>query len=127
MNLSQYMDDAIDRRHDCCTFMSGWLLENGISDPMKDRRGTYSGPDEYLRLLKDEGGILASCARRFAAVGMSVTKSPKAGDVAIVRAPLVGATGAICVSETMRAVVASDAALVIAELPDVRVWTFRNG
>jgi hypothetical protein len=132
--LALYLDEATRSHHDCCTFMADWLIKNGLPDPMGDRRGTYFNRREYQRLISGEGGVLASCDRRFAAIGLQETLAPKAGDVAIVRAPIAskcgfpifGATGAICVSETMRAVVASDLALAIAGLEIIKAWTFHG-
>lgn len=132
VSLPLYLEQAIRCRNDCCTFMANWLVENGLPDPMMDRRDTYSTRREYQRLLSLEGGLLASCEQRFATIGLRVTSSPRAGDIAVVVAPLTikkgravfGKTGAICVGSQMRAVVASDTALAVAALQTIRAWTF---
>lgn len=110
--------------------MADWLIANGWPDPMADRRDTYSTKREYFRLLKREGGLLASCIKRFSAIGLRKTSDPDFGDIAIVAAPLAaggagaiyGQTGSICISKTMRAVIASDAAIAGAELSTVMAW-----
>jgi hypothetical protein len=127
--LADYLEKAAVRKVDCCVFMADWLVENGMTDPMSDRRGTYT-PRQWDALLRSEGGILASCSKRFAAIGLRETDTPKAGDVALVLAPfavragrvLSRPTGAICTSAMLRAVVARDVVLAIAALPTIRTW-----
>lgn len=135
LRLAAYLENASKRRwqygaHDCCTFMADWIIASGLPDPMADRRGTYASVGEYRKLIKGEGGLLASCVSRFAAIGLQASEKPKAGEVALVMAPfairksklLWRATGAVCVSERMRAVVGSSAALTVAPFPIVRAW-----
>lgn len=135
--LADYLE-AVSRRRwqygslDCCTFMADWLVANGLPDPMADRRGTYSTQREYRSAIRSEGGIVASCVNRFAAVDLKETGAPKAGDVALVLAParmgrriVMVPTGSICTSPTMRAVVAPDVRLAGAALPTIRAWGFQ--
>lgn len=132
--LAAYLDAVTRKHHDCCTFMADWLIENGLPDPMADRRGTYSTPREYMRLIKREGGLLASCNKRLQRIGLHETSAPRAGDVAIVLGPVAvrrgraefGPTCAICVSDAMRAVVSLDVALAIAQLQTIKAWTFHG-
>ncbi|WP_247366847.1 hypothetical protein [Bradyrhizobium sp. 18] len=113
--------------------MADWLVSNGLHDPMADRRGTYSTRREYRNAIRSEGGILASCVRRFAAVGLKESDEPKAGDVALVLAParmgrriVMIPTGSICTSPTMRAVVAPDVGLAGAPLTTIRAWAIHG-
>lgn len=130
IHLSEYLETVTRRRIDCCVLMADWLVANGFPDPMADRRGTYSTKREYLRMLRSEGGLLASCLKRFSGIGLSETSDPGCGDLAVVIAPIwikggrpvTGQTGAICLSKTMRAVIASDASLAGAELLTIRAW-----
>lgn len=133
--LASYLEAVSARRWeygalDCCTFMADWLVMNGRPDPMADRRGAYSTRSEYRRLMRGEGGILASCCSRFGAVGLKETRSPQPGDVALVLAPtrigrrvLMVPTGSICLSPLMRVVVAPDVALAGAVLPTIKAWS----
>jgi hypothetical protein len=109
--------------------MADWLMSLGYPDPMADRRGTYSDKLTFRRMLKSEGGIVVSCSKRFAAIGLSV-RIPKSGDVALVLTPfairhgrvLSRPAGAIAVSEKAAAVVTPDAGLVISRFPIVKAW-----
>lgn len=137
-DLHAYLEKVANRNGqplDCCTFMADWLVESGLPDPMADRRGTYQTRGQQQQMLKSEGGIIATCSKRFFQAGLRETDTPKAGDVAIVMAPfairqgrvLSRPTGAICTSATMRAVVAVDVALAIAAIPTVRTWELPRG
>jgi hypothetical protein len=134
-SLAAYLERVSSRRwqygeHDCCTFMADWIVENGLPDPMCDRRGAYSSNGQYRKLIRQEGGLVASCGKRFAAIGLLETEKPKAGDVALVMVPfgvrndrfLWRPTGSICVSSDMRAVIGSGSALVVAPLTTIKAW-----
>jgi hypothetical protein len=135
--LADYLESVTRRRGllDCCAFMADWLVANDLPDPMGGQRGTYTTRREYRALIRREGGIMACCSRRLAALGLRETNSPQTGDVALVMAPfavrhgrpLFAPTGAICISPTQRALVALDAALVIATLPTVKAWRLAGG
>jgi hypothetical protein len=111
--------------------MADWLVASGLHDPMADRRGQYSTEREYRKLLRFEGGIVASCIKRFSSIGMPETLAPKAGDVALVMTPfairrgkvVTCATGAICVTDRRLAFLTEDVGLLIVELPIVKAWT----
>jgi hypothetical protein len=133
--LAEYLAEVTGRRWqfgslDCCTFMADWLVRLGMPDPMADRRGTYSTHRQYRTLLNSEGGLLASCERRFTAIGLEIRANADVGNVAIVLAPAMVRhgrvisvpAGAICVSGPMRAVITPDRGLVIAALPTLRVY-----
>lgn len=134
MKLAEYLESVSRRRWkygdlDCCTFMADWLMANGLKDAMAGRRGTYSTLREYRSAMRSEGGILASCTRRFAEIGLRETDSPGAGCVALVLAPtkiggrvFMAATGSICTSARMRALVAPDVGLAGAELKTIKAW-----
>ncbi|WP_244430943.1 DUF6950 family protein [Bradyrhizobium liaoningense] len=138
MTLADYLDAATKRSWhygtlDCCTFMADWLVALGFQDPMADRRGQYSTRDEYRDLMRSEGGIVASCSRRFGSIGLRETVSPAAGDVALVLAPaplgrrvVLVATGSICTGPVMRALVTSDVGLVGAKLETIKVWSIHG-
>lgn len=139
IKLAQYLDEVTTGRGwqygslDCCTFMADWLVVLGFEDPMADRRGAYSDRSGYRRLMRSEGGIVTSCARRFAAVGLCETALAAPGDVALVRAParfgrriVMVATGAICTSPVMRALVTPDLGLVGARLETIKVWSIHG-
>lgn len=134
MSLSDYLETVSKRRWqygslDCCTFMADWLMQNGYADPMADRRGTYANKAEYRRMIKSEGGLVASCIKRFAAIGLRETKIPICGAVMIVLAPfayrngriLTQPTGAIYHSERLRSIVCKYG-LIGAPLPMVKAW-----
>lgn len=132
--LSDYLGVIMRRRFaygemDCCTLMADWLVARGLPDPMADRRGGYATREEFQALIASEGGIVRSCRRRFAGIGLRRTIRPAAGDVCLVRAPVIegsgavwGPTGAIAVSDRLRAVVTIDLGLMAAELDVVQAW-----
>lgn len=139
MTLPDYLASLRQRRWrpgilDCGVFMADWVIQLCGRDPIMDVRGTYSTEKHFQRILRDEGGLQAACAARLGAIGFRKTSVATAGDVMAVLAPYaihLGAiqrmpTGAICVSETMRAVVTSDLGVVIADeiaLPTLSAWT----
>lgn len=138
--LADYLGEISSRRWqlgalDCCTFMADWLVLSGLPDPMADIRGSYSNERQFLRISRPEGGFENACAARLASIGMVPTLVPKEGDPMLVNAPFAmrkgkvqsRPTGAICLSETRRAVVTSDMGLIISgadRLPMVKAWTF---
>lgn len=136
--LSWYLEEVTKRRWqygslDCCTFMADWLVENGLPDPMADRRETYSSQREYRNAIRSEGGIVASCSKRFSAIGLKEAVTPKAGDVALVLAParmgrriVMIPTGSICISNAMRTVVAPDVGLAGAVLTTIKAWAIHG-
>lgn len=118
-------------KRDCCTLLADWLVDNGLPDPMADRRGSYSTATEYRSALKSEGGIVQSCSDRLAKIGLCETADPRSGDVALVLAPIgrrrdgrfvFYPTGALCVSDKWRAVLTSDG-IAIASFPVVKAWS----
>jgi hypothetical protein len=122
---------------DCGVFMADWVVLVCGRDPIADVRGTYSTRRQFLRIVRREGEFEASCAARLAAVGYQETATPAQGDIMTVRAPYAvrrgkiqtRPTGAICVSDTMRAVITSDMGVVIAgndRLPMLKAWTLRG-
>lgn len=138
-DLGAYLGAVLRRRFaygslDCCTLMADWLVARGLPDPMADRRGKYATHAEYRAAVRAEGGLLQSCRRRFAAIGLVETARPRPGDVGLVRAiaRLGGrrlvriATGAICLSERVQVVVTPDAGLVGAELEILQAWTVKH-
>jgi hypothetical protein len=135
--LADYLASIARRRWspgelDCCTFMCDWLMICGAADAMADLRGRYHDRAGYRAIMRREGGFLAACRARFAAIGLATTRAPLAGDIALVEVPcavrhgrvLKRPAGAICVSEHQRAVVTADIGLVIsASLTIVQGWT----
>ena len=119
--LANYLNDVSCRRFaygttDCATLMADWLVRLGLSDSMADLRGTYSDRKGWRAVSRAERGLLASCRKRFAAVGLVETDKPAAGDVALIMAPVMmrdssrvvfAPTGAICVDVTRRAFLTS--------------------
>lgn len=135
--LGDYFDSVIQRRFsfgglDCCTFMADWMILRGLPDAMADRRGTYFTKREYRVAIRSERGLVQSCRKRFAAIGMRETAFVSEGDVALILAPIGrrrcgslawAATGSIAVSEKLRAVVTPDLGLVVAPAHTIMAWT----
>lgn len=122
---------------DCGVFMADWVFSICGRDPIADVRGTYSTERQFLRIVRREGGFESACAARLMRVGYRETSSPVQGDIMTVLAPYAKRrgeiqqrpTGAICVSETMRAVITSDIGVVIAgesALPTLKAWTLHG-
>ncbi|MBN9007234.1 MAG: hypothetical protein J0H40_17690 [Rhizobiales bacterium] len=121
---------------DCGTFMAGWVEQLTGIDPIADVRGSYASERQFMRIVRREGGLEASCRSRLERVGATETAHPEAGDILLVMAPYAvrkghvqsRPTGAIAVSAFKTAVVTSDMGIVIAgtnRLPTLRAWTFR--
>ncbi|MBR0855672.1 DUF6950 family protein [Bradyrhizobium liaoningense] len=141
MRLSDYLDDVAGRdcgygRLDCATFMADWLIRCGWPDPMADRRGTYVTERAYRAAIRSEGGIVASCRRRFARLGLAEAAAPCEGDVALVlapfalrdgRAPLCRPTGGIALEGGFVAVLDWPRGIVSVELPVVAAWSKVHG
>ncbi len=141
MTLADYLTSLTRRRWrpgvlDCGVFLADWAVACGRPDPIADVRGSYDSEREFMRILRREGGFMASCATRLARIGAVATTSPMAGDFAIVLAPYAirrgkiqrRPAGAICVSADLHAVITSDLGVVIAgqtELPLLRAWTLK--
>lgn len=139
IGLGDYLASFANRRWepgtlDCGVFMADWVRHLCGRDPIADVRGTYSTTEEFDRIVEGEGGFIRACASRLRAVGFSRTRNHRAGDIAVVQAPFDFVdgkirrrpTGAICVSDKMRAVITSDLGIVIAtddRLPMLRAWT----
>lgn len=139
LSLSDYLASLRHRRFapgvlDCGIFMADWVMARCGRDPIADVRGRYGSEREFLKILRREGGFEASCVARLAAVGYRPTAYPESGDLMIVLAPYARRrgkiqrrpTGAICVSDTMRAIVTSDLGIVIADderLTMLRAWS----
>lgn len=114
--------------------MADWVKQICGRDPIADVRGSYSTERQFLKIVRGEGGFEVSCEHRLKRVGFVETMFPRAGDIMTVLAPYAQRhgkiqrrpTGAICVSNEMRAVITSDLGVVIAgekELPRLKVWT----
>ena len=131
--LSDYLGEVVRRRFaygvmDCCILMADWVVRQGLPDAMADRRGAYASRREYRALMRQEGGIEASCRRRFSAIGLT-PRAPVRGDVCLVQAPIVMGrrlllvpTGAIALSPEMSVVVTPDAGLVGAAMKVLVAW-----
>ena len=90
---------------DCALFAADWVrLCRGV-DPAAPWRGRYRSPRGALRLVREAGGFVALADSALAACGIGRTEAPRAGDVALVRAPCdreaFGCVGAIVVSDAM--------------------------
>jgi hypothetical protein len=134
--LSEYLAEVGEQgfalgERDCCTLMADWLLRLGFPDVMADRRGCYSDVRAFRRLLMAEGGLVAACHRRFSGAGLSVTTSPRAGDVAVILEPYARrggalhyrAMGSIALNARHFAVIRGLALQVYSRLPIAKVWT----
>lgn len=138
-NLADYLASLRHRRWrpgqlDCGVFMADWVVALCGRDPIADVRGTYTTEKQFLRIVRREGGFEVACAARLMRAGFRETGAAAAGDLMTVLAPfarrrdriLRRPTGAIAVSETLRAVITSDLGVVIADqvaLPTLKVWT----
>lgn len=118
---------------DCGVFMADWVMALCGRDPIADVRGSYATEKQFLRIVRHEGGFVASCGARLTRVGFVETLQPRAGDLCAVLAPYASRrgklqrrpTGAICVDAVRRAVVTSDLGIVIAgeaALPLLKAW-----
>lgn len=139
--LAAYLDDVAGRacRYgllDCATLMADWLVLCGWPDPMPDRRGTYATERSYRAAIRSEGGLVASCRRRFAGLGLAAAETHGAGDVALVlapfalrpgRAPLCRPTGAIVGAGGFVNLLDWPRGVVCARLPVLAAWSVIRG
>jgi hypothetical protein len=139
-SLPDYLSGLARRRWqpgvlDCAILMADWVVARGLADPIADVRGTYSSERQFTRIVRREGGLIAACCARLAAIGLNETRTPAAGDLMVVLAPYAvrrgniqrRPTGAIAVSAEQRAVATRDMGIVISDgnaLPVIRAWTF---
>ncbi|MHC2677511.1 hypothetical protein ACVI1J_009674 [Bradyrhizobium diazoefficiens] len=91
--LADYLGEVAARacaygRLDCAVLMADWVVRQGWPDPMPDRRGTYTTERDYRAAVRSEGGLVASCRRRFGHIGLVETVAAEAGDVALVLVPV---------------------------------------
>lgn len=134
--LSEFLADATRRRWrwgetDCMLTVCDWIAVARGFDPAAPFRGRYSDEAGCRALLASAGGLLRLVRETFTSAGLKVTASPSAGDVAVVRAPVVRGerivtrhTGAICVGYGGVAVMRPDRGLVIArDFPVVCAWS----
>ncbi|MBW7967587.1 DUF6950 family protein [Bradyrhizobium sp. BR 10261] len=92
MLLADYLASAAARdfaygQFDCAILMADWLMACGWPDAMPDRRGTYSTERAFRAAVRSEGGLVASCRRRFARIGLREASQPRHGDVALALVP----------------------------------------
>lgn len=141
MRLSDYLDDVAGRdcgygRLDCAVFMADWLIRCGWPDAMPDRRGTYATERAYRAAIRSEGGIVASCRRRFAELGLRAIGVPREGDLVLVlapfalrpgRAPLCRPTGGIALHGGLIALLDWPRGVVGVKLPVVAAWSVSYG
>lgn len=140
LSLSDYLDAVAGRdcafgRLDCAVLMADWLIACDYPDPMPDRRGSYATERQYRAAIRSEGGIVASCRRRFAQAGLACTTVPRAGDVALVLAPfgrrhgrlLCRPTGALALGAGVFAVLAWPRGVVAAPLQIIAGWSVCRG
>lgn len=73
--------------HDCCTFMAGWVMERGNSDPMSFIRGSYDSELSGLRRVREGGGLIPLWDRGMSEAGVDEAEEFEAGDVGIIQAP----------------------------------------
>lgn len=62
MTLGEYLLGAARRpwvwgEHDCCTFVAGWVMENGRPDPMSWLRRRYDSEFSAMRRIEEGGGL----------------------------------------------------------------------
>jgi hypothetical protein len=71
---------------DCKLWLADWIALNRGVDPAAHLRGAYDSPIGYMRLVRKAGGsvpLVASCVEP---IGMVRVRTPKAGDIGVVRA-----------------------------------------
>lgn len=119
---------------DCAVLMADWVMRCGWPDPMPDRRGTYATERDYRAAVRSEGGLVASCRRRFARCGLAEAAVPGEGDVALVLVPvrrgsrsvavpaggLVMAGGRVALLDWPRGIVGT-------QLPVIAAWSIARG
>lgn len=134
--LSEYLGEVAGRpcgygRLDCAILMADWVMRRGWPDPMPDRRGTYASEREYRAAIRSEGGLVASCGRRFARCGLVPTAAPDEGDVALVLAPIAKGraipAGGIVMASGLVALLDWPRGIVGARLPVVAAWGIGHG
>lgn len=105
MTLAEFLSEASRKgvvwadQHDCCMWLADWVLAKTGVDPGARLRGRYRTATGCLRVLRQEGGVLALVSRCAVAAGLPRTDEPRAGDIGVVRlltASGLQSVGAIC-------------------------------
>lgn len=73
---------------DCALWVADWIATVRGTDPAQAIRGRYRTAAGCARFLAREGGLPALASRLLAAIGLSDTASPQAGDVGLVETTL---------------------------------------
>ena len=91
MTLADYLQAGVRLRwepgkHDCCVWPAGWALTWGRGDPMARWRGRYRSDAGAVRLVRQEGGMLALWRQGLADIGIPEVGELEPGDVGVVDA-----------------------------------------
>jgi len=121
--LGDYLQEASLRRReagvwDCATFPAGWVMWNGLPDPMAAWRGQYRAefePDDLAGLFSE------------ALAGFEVVAEPIEGDIGVVQ--IFGAQAGAIYTGKRWAVVAQRGLGFVSLGPNdpVKVWRLPNG
>lgn len=69
--------------HDCGLWLADWCLEITGRDPAEFVRGHFSTAEE-LAVLAGQGGLQAIFARELRRIGVTRTRAPVTGDIALI-------------------------------------------
>ncbi|NTA10811.1 DUF6950 family protein [Agrobacterium tumefaciens] len=71
-------------RVDCCLVLAEWAIWLGYPDPAAHLRGAYQPGQGQLDILAESGGAIALVKSCAAALSLSHTDTPQAGDIGVV-------------------------------------------
>lgn len=110
------------RSHDCCTFVSDWVMRHGYDDPMARWRGRYAS-EGAARELMDRYGLLDMWTLGMIEVGVPEADEARIGDVGLVECVSddgVNLVGAIYGGKRWHAL--GEKGLFQASMKPVKVW-----
>ena len=101
--LAAFLDDMArrpfaDGTADCILTVANWVALNGHPDPAEPFRGRYRSALGRERIVRREGGMLATMEAGAARAGLQPTENPKRGDVGLIVCKA-QAIAAICLGE----------------------------
>lgn len=130
-DLPEFLGEFAKRKFDwgaccnCLTICADWIVAKTGDDPFARYRNVRT-KKEARRVLRQAGGDVAFMSRIL--VRFPVTTEPRAGDVALVRAPTrpkgkLREVGAIALGGGRFALLTADLGLLVAPVPLVKAWS----
>lgn len=80
---------------DCSLWVADWIWQVRGIDPAAPLRGSYSGEDAAMAIIRRAGGLAALAASLAERAGLRETANPRRGDIGVIWTPRQGQVMAI--------------------------------